>query len=62
MQFAIKEQRERSGMTLDQLAEKSGISKALIEELESNSIDVCNSKVLSKIAKVLGVSVRDIFI
>ncbi len=30
MQFAIKEQRERSGMTLDQLAEKSGISKALI--------------------------------
>ena len=61
MQFAIKELRENSGLTQEQLAEKVGVSNTLIEELESNSTDICNSKILSKIAEVLGVSVSDIF-
>lgn len=61
MRFAIKELREKSGITQEQLAEKVGVSNTSIEELESNSTDICNSKILSKIAEVLGVSVSDIF-
>ncbi|MBO5610365.1 MAG: helix-turn-helix transcriptional regulator [Eubacterium sp.] len=61
MRFAIKELREKIGMTQEQLAEKVGVSNTMIVELESNSTDICNSKTLSKIAEVLGVSVSDIF-
>lgn len=62
MKFAIKEQRERVGMSQEQLAEKSGISRATLSKLETNSTEACNSQTLSKIADALNVPVSNIFV
>lgn len=61
MQFRIKEQREKAGMTQVQLAEKSNVSRAIISGLESGSITVTTTETLLKIANALDKNVSDIF-
>ena len=61
MRFKIKEARERAGMTQTELAEKSGVSRSIINQLETGKRDVTSSKTLVKIASALGVNIGDIF-
>lgn len=61
LKFRIKEQREKTGMTQAQLAEKSNVSRTIISGLESGTITVTTTETLSKIANALDKSVSDIF-
>lgn len=61
MKFCIREHRERAKLTQEELAEKSGVSRATISNLEMNSTDTCTTKTLSKIANVLNVDVSALF-
>ncbi len=61
MGFKIKEMREKQNMTQEQLAEKSGISRVTISELECGKRHGTTSKTLVSIAKALGTTVDKIF-
>ena len=61
MQYKIKEYREEQGITQEELARKSDVSRAIISGLESGSITVTTTKTLMKIANALGKNVSDIF-
>lgn len=61
MKVVIKEIRKKSGITLEELATKTGIEVTVLSELEENNLDICNAKMLTKIAEVLGVQISDIF-
>lgn len=61
MRFCIKEYREKAKLTQEELAEKSGVSRTTISNLEMNYTDTCTTKTLSKIANVLNVDVRSLF-
>lgn len=56
--LTIKDIRKKSGLTLDQLAEKTGISKRSICMYEANETDVPYMR-LKKIAEVLNVNIFD---
>lgn len=60
MGYHVKELREAVGMTQEELAEKSGVSRMTISALENKD---CNttSKTLRKIAEALGVTVDRLF-
>ena len=62
MQYKIKEYREEQGITQEELARKSDVSRAIISGLESGSITVTTTKTLMKIANALGKNVSDIFL
>ena len=62
MRVVIKEIREKSGITQEELAEEIGVEKSLISRLEDNSLDICNAQILTRIADVLGVKISDIFL
>lgn len=61
MKFRIKEQREKAGMTQEQLSKKSNVSRTIISGLESGAITVTTTETLSKIANALNKNVSDIF-
>ena len=61
MRFRIREHRERAKLTQEELAEKSGVSRATISNLEMNYTDTCTTKTLCKIANVLNVKVEALF-
>lgn len=61
MRFKIKAARMKAGMTQTELAEKSGVSRSLIHDLETGKRDVTSTKTLAKIASALGVGIGDIF-
>ena len=52
----IKEIREARGMTQDQLADKAGISKGFLSDVENDKRNISSENLL-KIANVLGASV-----
>ena len=54
MEFNIRECRREKNMSQQQLAEKSGISRAIISGLECGSITVTTTDTLIKIATALG--------
>ena len=60
MGYKIKEAREIARMSQEELAEKSGISRTTISQLENNKGD-CNLKTLAKLAAALGTTVNAIF-
>lgn len=61
MGFKIKECREKIGMTQEELAKRSGVSRATISGLESGRIKVTSTGTLVKIADAMGREVCDIF-
>ncbi len=61
MKLLLKEIREKKGITQDELAEKSGISRATISKLE-NEVTVFNSQTLSKLADALDTPVSKFFV
>ena len=60
--FRVKEEREKKGMTHEELAKKAGVSRTIISGLESGTINVTTTKTLKKIAEALGKNVSDIFL
>ena len=62
MEFRVKECREKAGMSQEELAEKSGVSRTIISGLESGSITTTTTKTLLRIAEALGLKVSDIFL
>ena len=61
MGYRIKEARKKMGISQDELAKKSGISRATITALECGKAKVTTTKTLLALSKALGVSVDDIF-
>ena len=62
MVFKVKEQREKIGMTQEQLAQKSGISRTTIVALEKAETNTSTTtETLMKIASALNCTVADIF-
>ncbi len=62
MEYKVKECRERKGITQEELAKRSGVSRAIISGLESGTITVTTTKTLIKIAEALDKKVSDIFL
>lgn len=62
MIYKIKEARIKKKLTLEELAEKSGVSKATICRLENGENVVATTTTVSRLAKALGVKVSDIFL
>ena len=61
MGFKIREHRQSIGMSQEELAEKSGVSRSIISGLESGRVTITSTKTIEKIAKALGKQVSDIF-
>ena len=61
MGYKIKEAREARGMTQEELATKSGISRVTISGLENGTQRATTTKTLVKIAQALETTVDQIF-
>ncbi len=61
MGYKIRELRELRKMTQEELAEKSGVSRATISQLENGEMKNTTSKTLLKLARALETSVENIF-
>lgn len=60
--FLIKEIREQKGMTQEELAKKTGISRNYITELENNKKENPSLKTMHKIAIALNKKITDIYV
>jgi len=56
----IKEARNQKGWTLDELAKKSGVSKAYLSQLENSDSERPSAEKLYNIAIALGVSIAEL--
>lgn len=61
MYFRLREEREKLGMTQEELAEKSGISRCTISVLENGRSSCVKTATLTKLADALGKRVSDLF-
>lgn len=61
MGYRIKEIRQKQGMSQQELSEKSGVSRAIISNLESGKTEQTTVRTLLKIAKALKSTVDEIF-
>lgn len=61
MKNILKEIREKEGITQEELAKKSSISRTTISELENGKTDVITNVTLEKLANALNKKVTDIF-
>ena len=61
MRNKLKEIREDKGISQEELAEKSKVSRTTISELETGKKEVTTNITLEKIANALGLKVSDIF-
>ena len=61
MGFKIKEVREEKGMTQNELAEKSGVTRSIINGLETGRVTTTTTNTLKKIADALEKKVSEIF-
>lgn len=61
MGYKIREIREAKNMTQEELAEKSGVSRATISMLETQINRAASTKTLLKLADALGTTVEQIF-
>lgn len=61
MKNKLSEIREARGMTQEQLALKSKVSRAQISGIESGRVAVTTTGTLQKLADAMGVKVSDIF-
>ena len=62
MQYQIQKYRKELNLSQEKLAEKAGVSRAVISGLESGSAVVTTTETLIKIANALGKKVSDIFL
>ena len=62
MKYRIREIRESTGITQEELSAKSGVSRATIWALECGENKVTTTKTLLNIATALGVQVDDLFL
>lgn len=62
MEYRVKAIREQQHMSQQELAEKSGVSRATISGLESGTTVVTTTETLIKIANALGKKVSEIFL
>lgn len=62
MQYQIQKYRKELNLSQEKLAEKAGVSRAIISGLESGSAVVTTTETLIKIANALGKKVSDIFL
>lgn len=61
MAYRIKECREETGMSQEELATKANVSRTIISGLETGTIKVTTTGTLLKIAEALNKKVSDIF-
>lgn len=61
MGYKIKEIREAAGMTQQQLSERSGVARSIINGLETGRTKTTTTATLRKIATALDKKVDDIF-
>ena len=61
MAYKVRSIREEKGLTQEELAQKSGVSRGTIIALESGTARETTTKTLAKLAHALGVSVESIF-
>ena len=61
VEFKIREHREAIGMTQEELAKASNVSRGTIVALESGKNKTTTTKTLDRIAKALGTTVDQIF-
>ena len=62
MKYRIREIREQACLTQEELAAKSGVSRATIWALECGENKVTTTKTLLNIATALGVQMDDLFL
>lgn len=62
MPYKIREARIENGMTQEELAEKSGVSRATISKLEQGELPSTKVDTLVRLAEALGRTVGDIFL
>lgn len=62
MRFKIKALRKQMGLSQQELAAKSGVSRATISCLENGTLSVTTTETLIKISTALGKKVSDIFL
>ena len=62
MRYKIRNLRKERKMTQEELANKSGVSRAIISNLENGETVTTSTATLSKIADTLEVKVSDIFL
>ena len=61
MKNKIRERRIKIGLSQDQLAEKAGVTRAIISQLENGTRTVITAGAMVNIAKALRSSVADVF-
>lgn len=61
MVIKLKEYREKKGLSVDELAERTGVRADVISEIERGTAEVTTGRIMRRIAEVLGVRVSDIF-
>lgn len=61
MGYKIKEKREAMKMTQEELAQKSGVCRTTISNLENGTERATSSKTLLKLARALDTTVDQIF-
>lgn len=61
MNNSVKKRREELGMTQEELANKSNVSRPTISMIETNSLDNIESKTMLKLAVALNCDIGDIF-
>lgn len=61
MRFKIKQLRKESRMSQEELAEKSGVSRATISGLETKVNPITTTETLQKLASALNVEVSEFF-
>ena len=61
MGFKIKEKRLELGLSQEQLAEMSGVSRTIISGLESGKTTVTTTETLLRLSKAMNCRVKDIF-
>ena len=58
----LKELRESSGMSQEELSKKSGISRATLSKIENNEEANVNTRTIAKLADVFNVKPSEIFL
>ncbi len=61
MKNNLKYYREKVGITQEELALKSEVSRTTISQLENQSLEVTTNATMLKLAKALDIKVMDIF-